>query len=73
MLINRSMVVVLEFEDPLPDRLNEVVESIVQLIDSDPDDLYDQFVSHNELKQLFRLAKAPTAIIELAKNLGGPC
>jgi len=70
-LLNRHMEVQLDYDEPVSDGLNEVVELVAHLIDDDSDDLYDQFVTHDELKTMFRSARTPTDIIGLAKNLGG--
>jgi hypothetical protein len=43
---------------------------ICELIDSDADDLYSQFVSHSELKELIKKAKSPKELISIAETLG---
>ena len=70
-LLNRRMEVQLDYDEPVSDGLSEVSELVAQLIDDDPDDLYDRFVTHDELKSMFRAAKTPADFIGLAKNLGG--
>ena len=39
-------------------------------VDGDPDDLYDQFVSHEELKALSRATESAREIIHLARTRG---
>jgi len=55
-----------------PDRplLAEVADDLCQLVDADRDDLYDQFVTHEELKLLFRSAPTIERLIAVAANLG---
>jgi hypothetical protein len=49
----------------------QIVHELCSLVDSDPDDLYDQFVSHQELKAMFRAAASPAEVIDIAQRLGG--
>jgi hypothetical protein len=50
--------------------MQQVVDELCSIVDSDSDDLYNQFVSHNELKRLFRSARSPGELIEVARRLG---
>lgn len=54
--------------DPMP----QTVSMLVQLVKDDPDDLYNQFLSHDELINRIRAATSPKELIALAGNLGGP-
>jgi len=40
------------------------------VVDRDPNDLYDHFVTHDELKVLFRTATSAPELIERARNSG---
>ena len=51
--------------------MQQVVEQLCSLVDGDPDDLYDQFVSHEELKAMFRAAASPAELVDVAQRLGG--
>jgi ribosomal protein S18 acetylase RimI-like enzyme len=60
----------LSFTPPDAPSVSEVAEALCQLVDSDPDDLYDQFITHDELKALFRSAVTPGELIAAAASLG---
>jgi hypothetical protein len=52
-------------------KMPQIVETLCSLVDDDPDDLYDQFVTHDELKEMLRGAKSPTELVSVARHLGG--
>ena len=54
-----------EDADILP-ALAEIAEVLCSCVDRDPDDLYDQFVTHDELKALFRGATSPPELMPAA-------
>src|SRR5262245_57070999 len=53
-LLNSKLRVDLRLDSPEHANLDEIKGRLVQIIDQDPDDLYDQFVSHEELKSMIR-------------------
>jgi len=69
-LLNRSFTVSLEFSEPQENASELAKQLICELIDNDADDLYSQFVSHSELKELIKKAKSPKELISIAKTLG---
>jgi hypothetical protein len=60
----------LSFAAPERPSLSEVVEDLCRLIDSDPDDVYNQFQTHDELKQRFRAALTSNDLLTAASSLG---
>ncbi len=50
----------------------QAVSMQVQLVKDDPDDLYDQFLSSDELINRLQASKSPGELIVLAGNLGEP-
>jgi hypothetical protein len=52
--------------------IGDVAEDLCKLVDSDPDDLYDQFISHEQLKDLFRASRSAEELIAAADTLGAP-
>jgi hypothetical protein len=60
----------LRMSPPHQPALAEIAEVLCSCIDRDPDDLYDQFVTHDELKALFRAATSAPELIEKARTLG---
>ena len=69
-LFNWRITVSVQFGEPRDDAKDIVLELLCGLIDNDPDDLYDQFVSHEELKEKFRAAQTPAELVEIARTLG---
>jgi len=67
---NRRVSIMLEFAEPIEAAQSRMVEALCKIVDADPDDLYDQFVSHDELKQMFRAAATPAELIEVARTKG---
>lgn len=55
---------------PIEDALAQTKALICALIDEDPDDLYDQFVSHDDLKSLVGSAVNPDELLEVVRSLG---
>jgi hypothetical protein len=51
--------------------LAEVTEELCRIVDADPDDLYDQVMTHAELQTLFRSAQTVERLIAVASTLGG--
>jgi hypothetical protein len=69
-LLNRRLDVSLEFGEPQIDAVELAKELIYELIDRDADDLYSQFVSHSDLKELIKKAKSAEELITVAERLG---
>lgn len=69
-LLNRTVEMDLRMSPPRQPALAEIAEVLCSCVDRDPDDLYDQFVTHDELKALFRGATSPPELIEKARSLG---
>jgi hypothetical protein len=67
---NRQVEVDLQFGPPHRPALSEIIERLCSCVDRDPDDIYDQFVTHDELKALFRAARSPQELIHSARTLG---
>jgi hypothetical protein len=66
----RSIPVAVECHDPRAGAQSEAVALLETLVDEDETDLYDQFVSKEELKALFRSARDAAELIDVARNLG---
>jgi len=60
------------FGPPMVDALEKAVEWLCELVDADPDDVYSQQMSHDELRHGFAHAASPTEVIKCATTLGGP-
>lgn len=71
-ILNRRMQVELQFAPPRQASLAEVAEHLCSCVDRDPADLFDQFVTHAELKGMFRSAISADQLIQLARTLGEP-
>jgi hypothetical protein len=69
-LLNRRIGMELQIGPPRQPALAEVAELLCSCVDRDPDDIYDQFVTHDELKAHFRAAASAPELIERAGNLG---
>lgn len=69
-LLNRKLEVELRLGPPRQPQVAEVAELLCSCVDREPDDLYDQFVTHDELKTLFRGASSTPELIQLAGSLG---
>jgi hypothetical protein len=48
----------------------EAKRRLCAMIENDPDDLYDQFVEHDDFKTLIMAAATPAELIKLAKTRG---
>jgi len=70
-LLNRKIAVHLTLGEPELDNMSRAVGEVCELVDSDPDDLYCQFLEHSELKRRFLAACNPHEFINLARTLGG--
>jgi hypothetical protein len=70
-LFNRKRRVQVSFDPPREEALPLVIPMLEKLVDRHPDGLYDQFLTHDELKARFRSAKTPVDLIELVRTLGG--
>ena len=66
----RAIPVDLDFGKPEMEAQAKAVAMLETLIDEDDSDLYDQFVSRSELKDLFRRAPKPADLIAVARTLG---
>jgi hypothetical protein len=60
----------LEFGEPKENASELAKQLICGLIDNDADDLYSQFVSHSELKELIKKTKSSKELISIAETLG---
>jgi hypothetical protein len=69
-LFNRCLAVSLEFGEPKENASELAKQLICGLIDNDADDLYSQFVSHSELKELIKKTKSSKELISIAETLG---
>lgn len=69
-LFNFEIPISIEIGEPINNSLDVAKKIICTLIDKDPDDLYDQFVSHEELKGLVKEAHSPTELIQAIGSLG---
>lgn len=66
----RTLPVNIRYGQPADDATQEAVAMLEQLVDGDQTDLYNQFVSHTELKGLLRSARNPPELISIARYLG---
>ena len=69
-MLNRKIKVRMVLGDPVPEAIGLAKSKLTEMIDNDPGDLYDQFVTQEELKDLVEEAKSPRELIEVADNLG---
>jgi hypothetical protein len=69
-LTDRVIRVTLDFDVPMQGEMSLIVEELCRLIDNDPDDLYDQFLSHEELKARIRGCRSAGDLVHLADTLG---
>ncbi|MEW6756299.1 MAG: hypothetical protein AB1505_35810 [Candidatus Latescibacterota bacterium] len=69
-IFSRVLPVQLNYGHPQDGKTADAIAMLEALVDADPDDLYDQFVTHDELKTLFREAKNPAELIGIARTLG---
>ncbi|MCA9644929.1 MAG: hypothetical protein KC492_29775, partial [Myxococcales bacterium] len=60
----------LTFGDPDQPSIDHVAEELCALVDADPDDIYAQFITHDELKTMLRAARSPGELISVAESLG---
>ena len=58
------------FAPPTGYALSDLADVLCKVVDEDPDDLYDQWVSHEELKELFRSAVTFDRLTHLVETLG---
>lgn len=68
-LLGRLVAVQLTFGAPELVPLGQIASDLCALVDAD-DDLYCQFVSHEELKAMLRQAASPGALIAIGRDLG---
>ncbi len=69
-VFNRRFSLSLEFGEPQENALQLAKQLICELIDADADDIYSQFISHSELKELIKKAKSPKELINSTETLG---
>jgi hypothetical protein len=50
--------------------LSDIVEDLCRLVDFGPDDLYNQFVTRDALKSMFRAVPTPSDLLAAASSLG---
>jgi hypothetical protein len=62
----------IQLSQPAKVPISQVAELLCSCVNGDPDDLFDQFVTREELKSLFRNAESPLALITLAQSHGEP-
>jgi hypothetical protein len=67
---NPRVAVSVRYAEPRPYDLAELKHELTTLIDLDPDDLYDQFVTHDELKGLVSRAATRAELFRVAETLG---
>jgi len=70
-LFNSTMNVDISIGKAVENAKDMALKYIFDLIDNDPDDLYCQFVTHEELKDKMRLSETPSDLIEIAQTMGG--
>ncbi len=68
-VLNRNLKVSLKLGDPVPDGVALAKTRMIKMLDLDPDDIYDQFLTHEELKKHIMDAKGPSELIEITNNL----
>ncbi len=69
-LLNRRITLQLRLGKPRTSQLSVVAEWLCDLVDADRDDVYGQFVTHDELKRRFRASVTAKELIEHAGSLG---
>lgn len=69
-IFNRRVAMNVRVGDPTRPPLAEVIDQLCACVDADSGDLYDQFVSQEELKARFRTSASPAELIRHARNLG---
>lgn len=69
-MLNRRVGMHVRVGDPTRPPVAEIVDQLCACIDGDPGDLYDQFVSREELKARFRTSASPAEVIRHARDLG---
>src|SRR5688572_23983891 len=62
-LLNSRIKAILTFRQFPGDALAECKQRLCAMIDSDPDDLYDQFIDRGDFKKLIGEAASPLALI----------
>ena len=70
-LIDGVIRVTLKFDIPRQGEMSSVVEEMCRIIDNDPDDLYSQDLSYEELKARLRECRSASGLVHLADTLGG--
>ena len=58
------------FKEAAPIALAEMTRVLCDIIDNDPDDLYDQWMPHNKVKRHLREQKTPAELVWFAQDLG---
>ncbi len=70
-LLNISRTLSMTPSKPRNTSVNEVAEMLCKIVDAEwDDDVLDQFVSRDKLKELFRNAKTPDELIYVSGNRG---
>lgn len=69
-VLGRVVDVRLTFGAPEAASTASIAEVLCSLIDLDPDDLYDQWISHEELKRRLRASHSSEELISIATALG---
>lgn len=69
-IFNKKIQINFKLGEPIIDGLAHAKKLLIELVENDPDDLYDQFISHEELISLINNAKNPNELIAVAGNLG---
>ena len=69
-LLNRRVPVQIVLGEPSSVDVATVARELCALVDRDPDDVYDQFVSHDELKRMFTSSASAAELIAAARTLG---
>jgi hypothetical protein len=68
----RLIGVQLSLAPPEQPPLSEIAADLCNLVDADPDDLYEQFITRDELKRRFGSAVTCSDLITAAATLGDP-
>jgi len=69
-LFNLARPVRMSFEEAAPISVKEMVKILCEIVDNDPDDLWCQWMTHEQVKHRLRRQKTPSDLIWFAGDLG---
>ncbi|MBV9850335.1 MAG: hypothetical protein JO250_11720 [Armatimonadetes bacterium] len=69
-LLGRRISIQLDIGPPQQASLSSIIKKVCEVIDNDPDDVYDQFVTHEELKEKLRGCRSAEELIRVSDTLG---